>query len=342
MFAISGLQAAVRELREGPSLTDLLSSGKQSFGRSAHHPTGRQGPALRITRADSVIAPLLSDIERWRGDHGDDRTWALARTVIEPALVLQGVSQNDGEARFILVGSFALDGHSLGCVIPCAQSQQRNRDGQPVAFGQPTFFDLDDEVDAVSAMTEVYRETRDPAGLVFSDRPRLLMLGGERRAIEERVQGVELAGHVPDDSPPRSMAEALERAKQSCPNLVFLPEAEASATDSPFWRPKDVLAATEALDDVARRWRAGELQSVHEALKEAPFAYASDISPTARGKYGGAYRVTYKGDKVRLGPHLKFGRGSPERCARVYWVADEESKTFVVGHFGRHLPDDTS
>ena len=146
----------------------------------------------------------------------------------------------------------------------------------------------------------------------------------------------------PEIAPPRSMPDALEAARAGCPNLIFLAEAERSAGDSPFCRPGDVLEGMLAADEIVRRWRAGELATgVHAALKEMPFRYGSDISQTAKTKYGSHYVVKYQGKDVMLGPHLKFGKKSPEFCARVYWYLDDEQQTFVIGHFGRHLPDDT-
>jgi hypothetical protein len=334
--------------------------------------------------------------------------------------VLEAASPTPGYTSFILVGAFDLDPGSLGVVLRCEQSQQRHRDGQPIVFADHRLFDLADQVDAVEVMTSVYKATRDPAALVDARRPRLLLLGGDSKAVENGVQAVaavlgfraevfarpesnverarqaiaqrrdliaiwvgsmphrpdvverlaaraadsgldvlrltseaadsmlddltlELSSYEFERSPPTSMPEALSRARTSCPHLSFLPEAESSAAASPFWRPDDVLRAVEELDDVVRRWRAGELAAgVHQALKEAPVSYASDISATAKGKYGGYYVVSYQGGNVMLGPHLKFGKKSPERCARVYWFVDHEAKTFVIGHFGRHLPDDTS
>ncbi len=420
MFAVSALRAAATPLDARPTLDELLSDPRRHFGRREHRPSGRQGPTLKITRAQAVLGSVTDGVRRWRAGLGDIHALALGLTLERPAFVFEATASRDGHKRFLLTGSFTFDEGAVGCVVACEQSQARHRDGQPIIFESPRVFNLEDEVEPFEAMIAVFKAVRDAPSLIETVRPRLLLLGGERHVIESSVQSVaaahgyrtqvfgrpesnlgraeqalgernavvalwtgsiphrpdvidrlrekatkqgtpvlilpsiseggmiddlklELSGHKhAHEVPPRTMAEALARAKTTCLHLVFLPEADGSAKQSPFWRPKDVLGAVEAVDDVVRRWQTDELPAgPHQALQEAPVSYASDISNTAKGKYRRHYEVRYQGQKQIMGPHLKFGKKTPERCARVYWIVDETARTFVIGHFGRHLPDDT-
>jgi len=136
---------------------------------------------------------------------------------------------------------------------------------------------------------------------------------------------------------------ALVAAKEDFKDeLDFLPEAETSASDSSFRRPDDIYAGLSHMAIVVRRWKADDLPSGFErAFAEVTAGYRSDISSTARGKYVGDYQRKLGDRDIVLGPHLSFGRGTPEYCARIYWWADSERRRFVVGHVGEHLRDDS-
>lgn len=420
MFALRGIREDALALPVPPSIEDLINDPKGHFGGLEHRLSGLEGSSLKITRAPAVLASITRQITAWRNERGDDQAFLLARTLKHPVRLYQAAEAGPRRARFILLGCFATETGIRGCVVRCEQSQVRSRDGQPLSFGDAFVFSLADTLESVALLARVFTETPLATALVAKQRPRLLVLGGNRVPAERELQAigaafgynVELFGrpesnlgraaqaianrrdlvaiwtgalpHRPDvverlarecttrgvamlrlpsqslpamlddlvvelhdysppeAAPPQSMPEALELAKAGCPNLVFLADAESSARDSPFCRPSDVLGGVLAADEIVRRWRAGELANgVHAALKQMPFRYGSDISQTAKTKYRSHYVVKYNGKEVMLGPHLKFGKKSPEFCARVYWYVDNERQTFVIGHFGRHLPDDT-
>lgn len=420
MFALRGIREDALALPFSPSIEELVGDPKRHFGGLEHRLSRREGPRLEITRAPAVLASITAQLEAWRAERGDDEALVLGSTVTHPVRLYQATDVAPMHVAFILVGCFATEAGTQACVVRCEQSQVRSRDGQPLSFGDGVVFSIEDELESVALLARVFKETQSASTLVAKERPRLLVVGGNREPTEKEAQAigaafgysVELFGrpesnparatqaianrrdlvaiwtgsvpHRPDivevlekectkrgvptlrlpstelpamlddlvvelhsysppkSAPPGSMSEALELAKAACPNLLFLPEADRSAANSPFRRPGDVLEGVRAADEIVRRWRNGELTAgVHAALKEMPFRYGSDISPTAKAKYGSHYVVQYNGGEVTLGPHLKFGKKSPEFCARVYWYVDDEQPTFVVGHFGRHLPDDT-
>jgi hypothetical protein len=142
---------------------------------------------------------------------------------------------------------------------------------------------------------------------------------------------------------PRTVSEALERAKMSSEHLVFLPSADRSAAASPFIRPGDVLAVLATLDELAGRFAADDLpEGLETACATSGLNFASGISSTTRQQYGGSYEVTYNGSTVMLGPHARLGHGSGRTCARIYWHVDSQDRRIVIGHVGRHLPDVSS
>ncbi len=94
--------------------------------------------------------------------------------------------------------------------------------------------------------------------------------------------------------------------------------------------------------EIIKRWRADALPGGFEpAFRELTGGYVADISDTARTKYRSEYERKIDGKTFLLGPHLKFGQGTAEYCARIYWWVDREQRRFVIGHIGVHLRDDS-
>ena len=144
---------------------------------------------------------------------------------------------------------------------------------------------------------------------------------------------------------PETLEEAVSAVKQLSDDahLVILPSALSSAKDSRFRNPEKVYKALLGLSHAAKLYHLG-IESKHPAdLLRAvcQMEVSSDISPTARGKYGRHYEFMYNGEKIVAGPHLGSGRGGANDCFRAYWYVDEEKKQYVLCHVGEHLPDDT-
>lgn len=161
--------------------------------------------------------------------------------------------------------------------------------------------------------------------------------GQAMRSLAAQLATAEITpGLFPD------VAAAVSAAKAEFGALDFLAEAESSAEESPFCRPDDVYNGLRHMDTIVRRWRADELPGGFEAaFGELIAGYTADISDTAKTKYAQDYRREVGGEAIMLGPHLKFGRGTPKYCARIYWWVDHAQRRFVVGHVGKHLRDDS-
>lgn len=143
--------------------------------------------------------------------------------------------------------------------------------------------------------------------------------------------------------PPSSVLEAVRRAEKSCPHLVLLPEAFASAEASHYPYPSRVLDDLELMETIAHEWSDGELPAgPNEAFKGRCNGYRDGISDSALNKYGVDYRREYNGDVIALGPHIARGRGAITEILRIYWWLDSETKKLVVGHVGRKLRDDSN
>ncbi|MBA2348873.1 MAG: hypothetical protein H0V81_11320 [Solirubrobacterales bacterium] len=148
--------------------------------------------------------------------------------------------------------------------------------------------------------------------------------------------------------PPASVAEAVARAAASAEHLIFTEAATASAADSPYRRPAEILEALEKLDGLAGRYAQGEMgASLTQAATDAGLTYKGNVSEIARSRNPHDYTVTHDGERLDLGPHVALGSGSGAGfIARIYLhVADGSgpvARGLYVGHVGRHLPDTTT
>lgn len=143
-----------------------------------------------------------------------------------------------------------------------------------------------------------------------------------------------------------SVEEAFQEARRRFGGhgkaLVFLERVADSARASPYKQADRVFELLEALSQIAEDWRAnGRLGpgGWKGALGDRGFEYKPAISPTTRTKYGADYSFVYNGQKQVFEGHVTLGAGDPNTCASVHWILDETTKTLVIGHCGRHLPN---
>lgn len=140
--------------------------------------------------------------------------------------------------------------------------------------------------------------------------------------------------------PPATVLEAVQRASQSCPHLVFTQSAFNSAEQSQYESPETVLADLLLLEEIAQLWADGELSGgFRQAFAERHPGFRADISQTAATMYRGDYLIDYNGGSVTMGPHLRRGVGPPTTILGIYWYRDDDNKVLVVGHVGKKLRD---
>jgi hypothetical protein len=134
-----------------------------------------------------------------------------------------------------------------------------------------------------------------------------------------------------------TLGAVVRRAKAASPHLVFLPEAERSASEWRYDRADLVEADLARLESVAAEWASGALRmDFAAACRKQGLDWVRDVSASAKQKYGEDYQRQYHGRPIMLGPHF---RRDGRQLVRVYCYLDEQERRVVVGHVGRHLRD---
>jgi Homing endonuclease associated repeat len=198
----------------------------------------------------------------------------------------------------------------------------------------------------IDSLTERIIELEARAEHLVEENERLRRaLGQVRAAMGEEQEADEVGEAAPGE--PTSVLEAVQLAAERVQHLVLLPEAFESAEDSPFRRPQLVLDALLKLDELARLYAepGGIGESIGSVARQLGLDWIPDTTEWG-GTRGRHYDVTWNGRKFRLGPHVRLGTGAGAgSTARIYgffYDDDEQGRTFVVGHVGRHLPDSTT
>jgi hypothetical protein len=209
---------------------------------------------------------------------------------------------------------------------------------------------LQAELDAVRAhREELLRQVEELREAATQD---VKTIAGLSAALGEASGGPEANGAsvvAEPEGPPATVVEAVERAAAGATHLVFTEAARATAADSPYRRPTDVLDALRRLDELAGLYAdpAGFGRSLGQAAEELGLSWRQNVSELARSRKPHAYSVTHDGERLELGPHVALGSGSGAGfIARIYLhVADgsgDVPRGLYVGHVGRHLPDTTT
>lgn len=147
-----------------------------------------------------------------------------------------------------------------------------------------------------------------------------------------------------DDSPVRSVIEAVRRASSETQACVFLDEAFSSAESSQYPHPVRVLEDLRLIEEIASQWKAGTLPNgPHAAFKERAPMYREGIGQTAETRYRSDYeRIDDHGRPIMLAPHIRRGVGSVASILRIYMHFDTTAQRIVIGHVGRKLRDTTN
>jgi len=174
----------------------------------------------------------------------------------------------------------------------------------------------------------------------------------ERQRNELEQKGVQLdeivlrnvaleiqAGNTPGVVSISSVEEALRIAQSHCPFLIFHDRAIQSAATLHGPDPVLVLQDLVRLNDVARRWMAGEISdtSIVLACRQMGLDYAAKVSDTARQKFEADYLIEWRGRPVMAEAHIRRGRKA--HLVRIHVYFDRETHQVVVAYIGRHLRD---
>jgi hypothetical protein len=207
-----------------------------------------------------------------------------------------------------------------------------------------------DELETVRAhREELLRQVEELREAAAQDAKAIAGLSATLGAAAAGPDGNGAAAAAEPESPPVTVAEAVQRAAARAQHLVFTAAAHDAAADSPYRRPADVLDALMRLDALAALYAdpEGFGRSLGQAAEELGLSWRQYVSELARSRKPHAYSVTHDGERLELGPHVAIGSGSGAGfIARIYLhVADgsgEVARGLYVGHVGRHLPDTTT
>jgi len=172
----------------------------------------------------------------------------------------------------------------------------------------------------------------------------VVVSGNRTTAIEEAQTWLAVRAEQPrhvEDRAAASVPEALDRAARRVRHVTIHPQAHARAAASRFRRPHLVEEMIAVIDEIAGRYRSGDLaEGFVAAFRDQRFSYADDVSSTAKQRYSEDYRLVLDdGRPMMMGPHLKVGDDNAETGLRIYWCVDREHSRLIVGHVGRHLRD---
>lgn len=139
-----------------------------------------------------------------------------------------------------------------------------------------------------------------------------------------------------------SNLEAVEAAAAEFPGLLIIhANALKVAADSDFEDPDFTYGALMALADIALRERHFGIKGTRQAhLAKKGFHYASGSSGCTLNKLRTDYTVYHEGKPVVIAGHISKGVKA-RRLLRIYFAWMPESKSFLVGHVGEHLPTET-
>lgn len=136
---------------------------------------------------------------------------------------------------------------------------------------------------------------------------------------------------------------AVQAAAAAFPGLLVIHDnALKVVASSDFEDPKFTYAALMALADVALREQKLGLKGTRQArLAEKGFSYVAGSSDCTLNKHRKDYTLLHQGKAVVIAGHISKGVKA-RRLLRIYFAWLPESKSFLIGHVGAHLPTETN
>jgi len=133
---------------------------------------------------------------------------------------------------------------------------------------------------------------------------------------------------------PHTPSDAVARALQMCPNLVFHERCKTSSDGVQTPNGKRVLESLIELNNLASRLKDGRIP-VHmfDLHARDRLNFAADVSDTAKHRYSDDYAIDWHNEIVYATPHIRCGD------IRIHFYVDRERLQIVVAYVGRHLRD---
>ena len=303
-------------------------------------------PMLLVANAHCVTLASPDAIAGFASDWGKQSIQPGTIAIIWPArggmqlTQVGGLGKEDAASKFVTVARTVLDGASvsLGPIRlpvsrPTREVEAQSQDDESAELTEALAYAYDLVEELQSALSEGEQMLIDKQD----------EMDALNRQLDELVlQNVDLAlrlGRTPTGIRAQNMTDVLRHAKALCGNLSFHPSLDETVRTYQYPDPNKILEDLIKLNRVAGKWRTENVPDSRfgilcsgEALK-----YASDVSETAKQKFGGDYTFTWRGREYIAGDHLSRGRGG-DHC-RIYFFRDSETREVVICHIGRHLRD---
>lgn len=167
-------------------------------------------------------------------------------------------------------------------------------------------------------------------------------LAGSAVEVVERPKKEVVAVEPKKASRFASNLEAVKAAAKEFAGLLIVHDnALKVAADSDFDDPDFTYSALMALADIALRERNFGIKGTRQAyLLKKGFHYAAGSSGCTLNKLRTDYTVYHEGKPVVIAGHISKGVKA-RRLLRIYFAWMPESKSFLIGHVGEHLPTET-
>ncbi|MEJ2062704.1 MAG: hypothetical protein P8X74_05420 [Reinekea sp.] len=156
----------------------------------------------------------------------------------------------------------------------------------------------------------------------------------------ETIERVIQFPHAPEGAT-KTLLTILQDHLNISNRVTATSRALKSADNSNFVKLTKVEKCLSLLENEFFAVFSGGDMRLHEAKRiahRAGITYVPQMSQVTQGQYG-VYNVTYNGESVDIGKHLRIGSSfDPELCFRLHFHWDPQGQQIVIHHFGRHLP----
>ena len=157
----------------------------------------------------------------------------------------------------------------------------------------------------------------------------------------ERLNAALAAAKVaPPPAVPRTLEEICAFAETGLgTGIVVMPKAVRETGRTRNLNVRRLYDGLVFLRDKYLPLRRGELdhKDYLHALKEHQFEESPCFTQRGTGQCFTGYAAHWKGRKIELDRHLKWGHGSTDTMIRIYFHYDEAEQVVVIGHMPSHL-----
>ena len=144
--------------------------------------------------------------------------------------------------------------------------------------------------------------------------------------------------------------EVINLAENSLERITFHPKSRDGSKGYRTMHNIELYRCLVALDGLAAEYydhggRLGTtpekwLKSFSMGKGHSPSKFAPSESQTTMGKYKQERSLSWRKRTIVMEKHFTIGQGDSEGCMHLFWEFDDETRTILIGHVGRHLKYD--